>query len=44
MPDWNIDPTKVALLGRSAGGHLALMAAYAAADPALPATCDAGDT
>jgi acetyl esterase/lipase len=43
-PSWNIDPTKVALLGRSAGGHLALMAAYAPADPALPATCDAGDT
>jgi acetyl esterase/lipase len=43
-PDWNIDPKKVALLGRSAGGHLALMAAYAPSDPELPATCDAGDT
>ena len=43
-PDWNVDPAKVTLLGRSAGGHLALMAAYAPADPDLPATCDAGDT
>jgi acetyl esterase/lipase len=42
--DWNVDPAKVALLGRSAGGHLVLMAAYAPADPALPPSCDAGDT
>jgi acetyl esterase/lipase len=31
-PDWNVDPTRVTLLGRSAGGHLALMAAYAPDD------------
>jgi len=43
-PDWNVDPKRVTLLGRSAGGHLALMAAYAPADPDLPASCDAGDT
>lgn len=43
-PDWNIDPKKVALLGRSAGGHLALMAAYAPSDPELPASCDVTDT
>jgi acetyl esterase/lipase len=43
-PEWNIDPNKVVLLGRSAGGHLALMAAYAPTDPELPASCDAGDT
>lgn len=43
-PEWNVDPKKVTLLGRSAGGHLALMAAYAPADPELPASCDAGDT
>ena len=43
-PDWNIDPTKLALLGRSAGGHLALMAAYTAHDRDLPPSCDAGDT
>jgi acetyl esterase/lipase len=43
-PEWNIDANKIALLGRSAGGHLVLMAAYAPADPALPASCEAGDT
>jgi acetyl esterase/lipase len=42
--DWNIDPKRVALLGRSAGGHLALMAAYAPSDPELPASCEASDT
>jgi acetyl esterase/lipase len=43
--DWNVDPRKITLLGRSAGGHLALLAAYAPADPRLPASCaDAGDT
>jgi acetyl esterase/lipase len=42
--DWNIDPARLALLGRSAGGHLVLMAAYAAADPALPPSCEVGDT
>lgn len=39
-----VDPARVALLGRSAGGHLALLAAYAPADPALPPSCAAGDT
>jgi acetyl esterase/lipase len=43
-PDWNIDPRKITLLGRSAGGHLALLAAYAADDARLPPSCDAGDT
>jgi acetyl esterase/lipase len=43
-PDWNIDPATLALLGRSAGGHLALMAAYAPEDPELPASCDVADT
>ncbi len=43
-PDWNVDPAKLALLGRSAGGHLVLMAAYAPGDPRLPASCPAGDT
>jgi acetyl esterase/lipase len=42
--DWNIDPAKLTLLGRSAGGHLVLMAAYAPADPVLPPSCPAGDT
>jgi acetyl esterase/lipase len=43
-PDWNVDPGKLALLGRSAGGHLALMAAYTPTDPELPASCDGTDT
>lgn len=30
-----IDPGRIALLGRSAGGQLALLAAYATADPAI---------
>ena len=37
--DWNVDPKKVALLGRSAGAHLALMAAYTAAANDLPSSC-----
>jgi acetyl esterase/lipase len=40
----DVDPAHVTLLGRSAGGHLALLAAYAPDDPALPPSCDAGDT
>jgi acetyl esterase/lipase len=40
----DVDPARVSLLGRSAGGHLVLLAAYAPDDPALPPTCDAGDT
>jgi acetyl esterase/lipase len=40
--DWNVDPKKVALLGRSAGAHLALMAAYTAAADDLPSSCPAG--
>jgi acetyl esterase/lipase len=42
--DWNVDGKKLALLGRSAGGHLALMAAYAPSDPELPPSCDVTDT
>jgi len=34
----------VSLLGRSAGAHLVLLAAYTPDDPALPPSCDAGDT
>jgi acetyl esterase/lipase len=40
--DWNVDPKKVALLGRSAGAHLALMAAYTAAADDLPSSCLSG--
>jgi acetyl esterase/lipase len=42
--EWNVDPAKVMLLGRSAGGHLALLAAYTAGDPELKPSCDAADT
>jgi acetyl esterase/lipase len=30
-----IDPTRIVIMGRSAGGHLALLSAYTAADPAI---------
>ena len=42
--DYNIDPDRIALMGRSAGGHLALLAAYTPNDPALPPSCVAPDT
>jgi acetyl esterase/lipase len=42
---YHVDPERVALLGRSAGGQLALLAAYTANDSTLrPAPCDAQDT
>lgn len=34
-PALDLDPRRVVLLGRSAGGHLALLAAYTAKDPAI---------
>jgi acetyl esterase/lipase len=40
----DVDPGRITLLGRSAGGHLALLAGYAAADPTLPPSCPAPDT
>jgi acetyl esterase/lipase len=40
----DVDPARVFLLGRSAGGHLALLAAYTPDDATLPPSCDAGDT
>jgi len=42
--DWNVDPKRITLLGRSAGGHLALLAAYTPGDPKLPPSCEAADT
>lgn len=39
-----VDPNRITLLGRSAGGHLALLAAYTPDDPALPPSCPARDT
>lgn len=41
---FNIDPARIALLGRSAGGHLALLAAYTPGLASLPPSCDAPDT
>jgi acetyl esterase/lipase len=41
---YNVDPQRIALLGRSAGGHLALLAAYTPQEPALEPSCDAPDT
>lgn len=43
-PDWNVDPKQLTLLGRSAGGNLALLTAYTPGDPKLPPSCDAPDT
>jgi acetyl esterase/lipase len=43
-PEWNVDPKKLTLLGRSAGAHLALTAAYTAGETDLPASCPAPDT
>lgn len=36
---FKISPDRIALLGRSAGGHLALLVAYSAGDARLPASC-----
>jgi len=37
--EFKVLPERIALLGRSAGAHLALLAAYSAGDARLPATC-----
>jgi acetyl esterase/lipase len=42
---YHVDPERLALLGRSAGGQLALLAAYTANDLSLqPGSCNAQDT
>ncbi|MCA1623993.1 MAG: alpha/beta hydrolase [Acidobacteria bacterium] len=37
--EFKISPERIVLLGRSAGGHLALLAAYTADDQRLPSSC-----
>ena len=43
--EYHVDPERLALLGRSAGGQLALLAAYTGNNPTLqPDSCSAQDT
>lgn len=37
--DLRVEPARVALLGRSAGGEIALVAAYSMGDPRIPPSC-----
>jgi acetyl esterase len=41
---FGVDPGRIGLLGSSAGGHLALLAAYSTSEPALPASCQTSDS
>ena len=38
-----VDPDRATLMGRSAGGQIALLAAYSAGDPRIPPSCDVDD-
>ena len=42
--EYGVDPARIALLGRSAGAHLALLAGYSADESVLPPSCATGDT
>ena len=42
--EFKISPERIAVMGRSAGAHLALLAAYSAGDARLPANCGANRT
>jgi acetyl esterase/lipase len=39
--EYRIDPAHIALMGHSAGSHLAMLAAYSMGDRQLPPSCDA---
>ncbi len=43
-PTFEISPDKIVLLGRSAGAHLALLAAYSANDARIPPSCPNAET
>lgn len=41
---YDVDPDRIALIGHSAGGHLALLSAYSEGDGRLPPSCAVEDT
>ena len=38
--EYHLDPSRISIMGHSAGGNLAMLAAYSAGDPQLPPSCD----